>query len=289
MPGKLKILLFLKRQSLTLVLEDKKTANLELKDDVYSDLEIRNHGNFVKAVSDFFKSLGVKKTEAVLVFAKEVVFEKYVQTTDTNTEKIEKEFFSSVPFEDRLQAKKVIRDPKGIRMIAVNGDLIRTLVLALTPLGIKFGAILPATIYKISGEGNAIGVADAMMIMGDKKTMEAANFLEIKKKEAKNKNDEEESGDDQRDEDNKPRFNQKILLVIGVLLIVGAIGITLMAVGVVKNPFVKDSKVKKTPTKTEQITPAKLASPAAVSKNKAAGDSSKEATKEATNEAILVP
>lgn len=289
MSGKPKILLFLKRQSLILVLENKKIANLELKEDVYSDLEIRNHGNFVKAVSDFFRSLGVKKTEAVLVFAKEVVFEKYVETTDTNTEKIEKEFFSSVPFEDRLQAKKVIRDPKGIRMIAVNGDLIRTLVLALTPLGIKFGAILPATIFKISGEGNAIGVADALMIMGDKKTMEAANFLEIKKKEVKNKNEEEESGGDERDEENKPRFNQKILLVIGVTLIVGAIIITLMAVGVVKNPFVKDTKVKKTPAQTEQVPAAKLASPAGVLNNKIAGDLSKEATKEATNEAKLVP
>src|SRR3990167_6993611 len=103
MSSRVKILLFLKRQSLMLVMGDKKIANLDLKDDVYSDLEIKNHGNFVKAVSDFFKSLGVKKTEAVLVFAKEVVFEKYVQTTDTATDKIEKDFFSSVPFEDRLQ------------------------------------------------------------------------------------------------------------------------------------------------------------------------------------------
>lgn len=284
-----KILLFLKRQSLTVVMGDKKIVNLELSEDVYSDLEIRNHGNFVKAVADFFKKAGVKKTEAVLVFAKEVVFEKYVQTTDTNSEKFEKDFFSSVPIEDRLQAKKVIRDPKGVRLIAVNGDLIRTLVLALTPLGIKFGAILPATLYKISGEGNAIGVADALMIMGDKKTMEAVNFLEIKKKVAKTKNEEEELSDEEKDEDNKPRFNQKILLVIGVTLIVGAIIIMLMAVGVVKNPFAKDTKIKKIGNNSSLTSPAVLASPAPDSKNKEATDSSKEVTSEATNEAILVP
>lgn len=289
MSSRVKILLFLKRQSLTLVMEDKKIANIELTEDVYSDLEIRNHGNFVKAVSDFFKKTGVKKTEAVLVFAKEVVFEKYILTVDTNTEKIEKEFFSSVPIEDRLQAKKVIRDPKGVRMIAVNGDLIRTLVLALTPLGIKFAAILPATLYKISGEGNAIGVADALMIMGDKKMMEAANFLEIKKKVVKNKNEEEELNDDEKDEDNKPRFNQKILLVIGITLIAGAIIITLMAVGIVKNPFARDTNVKKTANENSQKSPAVLASPAPVTKNKEASGTSKEATREASGGAILVP
>ncbi len=284
-----KILLFLKRQSLTVVLGDKKIANLDIKEDFYADLEIKNHGNFAKAVADFFKSLGVKKTEAVLVFAKEVVFEKYVQTTDTNTEKIEKEFFSSVPFEDVLQVKKVIHDPKGVRMIAVNGDLIRTLMLALTPSGIKLTAILPATLYKISGEGNAIGVADAMIIMGDKKMMEVGNVLEVKKKEVKSKDSQEDFSDDEKDDGSKPRFNQKILLVIGVLLIVGALVITLMALGVIKNPFEKDTDAKKTGNISNPKTPAVLASPSPVIKNKEAIESSKEATTEATNEAILVP
>lgn len=270
-----KIILFLKRQSLIVVTQNGKLATCDLKDDVYLDLEILNHGNFVKVIADFFKKLGIKKTEAALVFAKEVIFEKYVATTDASTQNTEKDFFSSVPFEDRLLAKKVIHDPKGVRLIAVNGDLIRTIVLALTPLEIKFSTVLPATLYKISGDGNMVGVADAQMILGNKLLMEAGNFLELKKKDAKKPNDEMKMDDESADTDGKPRFNQKILLVLGVLLIVGALVIVLFGLGIIKNPFAKP-EAKKSTAKTQQV----AASPKTSPKNIAAEP--KEATTEAT-------
>lgn len=284
-----KILLFLKRQSLIVVTQNNKLATCDLKDDVYTDLEVINHGNFVKVISDFFKKLGIKKTEATLVFAKEVVFEKYIPTTDTNTESIEKGFFSSVPIEDRLLAKKVIHDPKGVRLIAVNGDLIRTIVLALTPLGIKFTTVLPATLYKISGDGNMVGVADAQVILGNKQLLVSGNFLELKKKAEKKTGDDLAPDDEIKDGEEKPRFNQKILLALGVLMIVGALSIVLFGLGLIKNPFAKP-EVKKTPEVTQEVVASPSISPQNIAPDLSEATSEASASgREGTNSANLTP
>lgn len=245
-----KILVLIKRQSIMVVDGSGKVHTIAIPQEIVRDLEIVNHGNFVKVISDFIKSINAVKVEAIVVFAKEVLFEKFVQGA-TVAPDIQEAFFSQVPIARKNLLKKSILFQNGVNLVCANGDFIRTLRLAFRTFQIKISAAVPASIYAISGGGNSISVADALAINGNKQLMEKGNLI-VAPLDIKNKDkDKEENDKEILPENTKSKLwhNQKVQLGLGVSLIAGAVIIILFGLGIVKNPL---SKPKPTPIATAQ-------------------------------------
>lgn len=238
-----KIVLFIKRQSMQVVDYHGKIYELKFPEEAVRDLEIVNHGNFVKLVGDFIRSLRISKVEAIVVFAKELIFEKFIENGVIGSKEAEEDFFSQVPFDKDRLLRKSIQEQRGVRLLGTNGDFIKTFRLAFKVFGIKIAAVVPATIYAISGGGNAIGVADALAISRSKLTYEAGNFIAGEASQKKKPKDGEESAEAaiMDDDDDKVKIwqNQKVLLVFGIAMIAGAVILIAYSLGIVKNPWAK--------------------------------------------------
>lgn len=292
-----KIVLFIKRQSMQIVDSSGKIYELKFPEEAVRDLEIVNHGNFVKLVGDFIKSLKISKVEAIVVFAKELLFEKFIENGVIGSKEAEEDFFSQVPFDKERLLRKSIQEQKGVRLVCTNGDFIKTFRLAFKVFGIKIAAVVPATIYAISGGGNAIGVADALAISRSKLTFETGNFISgeaSEKKKPKDKDETFEEAETDEDEDKvKIWQNQKVLLVLGIAMIAGAVILIAYSLGIVKNPFAK--AVLKAPVQVENSTNTgapqkniKNAQTKTESENKT-GEASASGVQEASSTPILVP
>lgn len=236
-----KIVLFIKRQSMQIVDSSGKIHELKFPEEVVQDLEIVNHGNFVKLIGDFIRSLRISKVEAIVVFAKELLFEKFIENGIIGSKETEGDFFSQVPFEKDRLLKKSIQEQKGVRLVCTNGDFIKTFRLAFKVFGIKISAAVPATIYAISGGGNAIGVADALAISRNKLTFETGNFIFGEVTQKKKPKDDDENVEEAEADEEKVKIwkNQKVLLAFGIMLIAGAVILIGFSLGIVKNPFAK--------------------------------------------------
>lgn len=246
-----KIVLFIKRQSMQIVDSSGKIHELKFPEEIVRELEIINHGNFVKLVGDFIRSLKISKVEAIVVFAKELLFEKFIENAVIGSKEAEESFFSQVPFEkDRLLSKS-IQEQKGVRLVCTNGDFIKTFRLAFKVFGIKISAVVPSTIYAISGGGNAIGVADALAISRSKLTFETGNFISGEASQKKKPKDEDENAEETAEDEDKVKIwkNQKVLLAFGIAMIAGAVILIGYSLGLVKNPWAK--AIVKVPVKVE--------------------------------------
>lgn len=288
-----KILILIKRQSILVVDSSGKVHTIAIPQEIVRDLEIVNHGNFVKVISDFIKSINAVKVEAIVVFAKEVTFEKFVQGA-TVAPDIQEAFFSQVPIAKKNLLKKSILFQNGVNLVCANGDFIRTLRLAFRAFQIKISFVVPATVFSTSGNGNNISVADALVISGNKQLLDKGNLISAPP-DSKDKNkDKEENDKELLPENNKNKLwqNQKFQLGLGVSLIAGAITIVIFGLGIIKNPF---SKPKPTPTPAVQsqlkASPVSKASPGfqAVDLGKEATNEASAGSKEASASPVLVP
>lgn len=288
-----KILIFLKRQSLLVVDGEGKIHTIQFPQEVVRDLEIVNHGNFVKLVSDLVKSIKAVKVEAIVIFAKEVIFEKLIDVSSGGSDELKESFFAQVPFDRESLLKKVIEEQKGVRLVCANGDFIKTLRLAFREFGIHITVAVPATIFAISASGNALSVADALAISRNKLALDKGNFL-VQEAQRKEKNEDSEKEDRElapEDIKNKPWRNQKVLLVFGIALIVGAVVIVAFGLGLVKNPFTK-VKPKASPSvqsKLQTSPSSKVSKNIQKAQSKEATGEASVSAKEASASPLLVP
>lgn len=288
-----KILIFIKRQSLMVVDSSGKVHTLAFPQEIVRDLEIVNHGNFVKIINDFIKTINAVKVEAIVVFAKEVIFEKFIQGLAEGGE-VQEAFFNQVPIERKNLLKKSISAQNGVKLVCANGDFIRTLKLALKVFQIKISIAVPATIFSISGGGNSISVADALVISGNKQLLDKGNLISAPVDLKDKKNDKEENDKELLPENTNTELwhNQKVQLALGVSLLLGAVIIIIFGLGIVKNPF---SKPKPTPTPAMQGQFRTNPSPKAssgfgkTSLEKEATNEASSSAKESSPSSVLVP
>lgn len=290
-----KIVLFIKRQSMQVVDYHGKIYELKFPEEAVRDLEIVNHGNFVKLVGDFIRSLKISKVEAIVVFAKELLFEKFIENGVIGSKEAEEDFFLQVPFDKDRLLRRSIQEQKGVRLVCTNGDFIKTFRLAFKVFGIKIAAVVPATIYTISGGGNAIGVADALAISRSKLTYEAGNFILNELSEKKKPKDDSESVEETAEDEDKVKIwkNQKVLLILGIILIAGAVILIAYSLGIVKNPWAKPIakapvQVPNSPNSGTSQKNIKNAKTKTESENKT-GEASASGVQEASSAPILVP
>lgn len=271
-----------------------KVHTLPFPQDIVRDLEIINHGNFVKLISDFIKSINAVKVEAIVVFAKEVMFEKFIQGAAIGADEQEA-FFNQVPIARKNLLKKSIPVQNGVNLVCANGDFIRTLRLAFKVFQIRISAAVPATIFSTSGGGNNISVADALAISSNKQLLDKGNLISVPP-DLKDKDKGKEEDDKEllpENAKNKIWHNQKFQLALGVSLIGGAVIIVLFGLGIVKNPL---SKPKPTPlpaVKQSQIkaSPVSKASSGSqlINPTKEGTSEASASSKEASASPVLVP
>lgn len=289
-----KIVIFVKRQSFMIVDSTGRIHTLPIAQEVVRDLEIVNHGNFVKLISDFIKSINAVKVEAIVVFAKEVIFEKFISDPTIGAEE-QDAFFNQVPISHKNLLKKTIVSQNGVNLVCANGDFIRTLKLAFKTFQIRISAVVPATIFSTSGGGNSISVSDALAISGNKQLLDRGNLISVPPPDLKSKEKDKDKLEDDKEllpENVKGKIwqNQKFQLALGVSLIVGALIIVLFGLGIVKNPFIKP-KPTPSPVIQNQTGAVGKASPNSQSskQEKQATGEATISSKEASASPVLVP
>ncbi|MCR4324325.1 MAG: hypothetical protein NUV69_01410 [Candidatus Curtissbacteria bacterium] len=216
-----RFIVYVRSNAIVLGVKGMSDQSLPLGADVVKNLDVLDPDKFAKLVGDFFGKYKLKGKKAVIVIGADLVFEKIIVSSADDLVAAEK-FFNEVPTDAKNISKKIIKEGKNVRLVAVNGGFFTPVVASLRSLGAESEVVLPATVLGLGNE--AVGAGDIGKITSNKMAMSSANFLD-RGKEEKPKKEEllkpVEAGN-KEGEIESLRKNQLVLLALGVILVLGA-------------------------------------------------------------------
>ncbi len=183
---------------------------------VVNSLEIINPQEFKNQVKAFVETNKFLPADLMLVLSADVLFEKDIQTQDPNIQNQEvQKFLDIVPFESI--STKLLPMREGVRVIAVNKNLINTLSSLLKELGFPIEGIVPYEMVEGAEGINSLNNEISKFIIKQFDSLKNASF-EIENEREPAPQAESHIGID-KSTGNKLRF-YAMLGILGVLLLI---------------------------------------------------------------------
>lgn len=234
--------------------------------DLISNLDVVNKEQFVNLIATFIQinkivgsSLAVILSDNV-IYVKDLVSPVQKPTLDQGLHKDEAQnFLENIPFEEVLA--KIIKTGNVGRIVAVNKDLVMTIVDTFVSKGSAIEAITPSFMYGQSADfTQGLNLDNVRVILGNTETLRLGNLLTDQEKIIPSQNLESElknpPSDAKSDLDNgvkKPQnFRQYIFIGVLVTLLV-IFAVVYLNLGVSQTPPVK--KVKNSASTINTTTP----------------------------------
>lgn len=208
--------------------------------DIFSDLEIRDQEKFSSLIEIFISSYKLSAASYILILSPWMVFEKDIVADAQQAaglvdsvlvENIQR-FLSLVPFEN--VASRVFPTPQGIRVVAINEDIVKNVVDPFSRIGSDVVAVVPYfALSGLSSETNGFPLEYALSSLGEFESLKQFNIASapvIKPKQ------EISNVTDQDSKEPQKKSNRRLIFLIGTFVIlIGILAVVYLTLGTPQN------------------------------------------------------
>lgn len=264
-----KYTVYLKKQGFDLIDNDDKILSLIFSEKALEEGKIESKDIFEEEIKNFVGENKLKKEEAIIILAEDIVLEKIVNTEDrgADADKEEENFFKNVPISKADLIQKTIAVEKENILLAIDKSYYTAVKKAFEEEDIKIINILPQNPFFHPEKNKTVDPALLSVIYNNDeliKKVDLLSFSVVTEERDENEKEEEKEEDKKEVEEKEETKEDKKSgsLVLGIFLIVLIIALTI-GVGsylFINKPWVKESP---TPTATMEPTAEETATPAA--------------------------
>lgn len=221
--------------------------------DLVKHAEIVDRSKFFKSLSQFFAQLNLKKGNGVVILAPELVFASEIAAAKDGQSAIDK-FLSLVPISKHNRATIIHKTKTTLGVYAANQALYQLVIDVSKEHRIAIFSVVPVTAFT---HASLDGKMNIQKLAGEKKIIEAFNFLQSKQPDAPKAPAKDELVVEV--ETQKNMAAQYALLGLSLFLLAAAVGYLLLWSETIPNPWFKTvapTQVNLTPSPTAVVVPS---------------------------------
>lgn len=245
--------------------EGEKDEEVDFPSSAVHKNEVADKEKFEDLLITFLAKADLKKQKAIIVLAKETLYETLLPSDLQDIEETAKKFFADVPVENKKLSKNIYQFDKEVRLIGVNKSIFSEVRRVFEKVGWDVTAVVPGTLFKGVGDSENLSADNIKTILRDDNTIANGNLLSDMKEE---KEEPVEAGKTEEKEEpvvekaSNGSGKRKILFILGGIFVLLGLVLAGITVGVIKDPSrIQSLLVKATPTPTPTPTIAATPTP----------------------------
>lgn len=177
--------------------EEKET--LDFPQSIVKKQEILDFEKFEIHIEEFLARNSMKKQNAIMVLASDVIFETALPKEKEDDEKAEEEkLIKKVPGKEEQVVIKKLKDDEKVYLVAANKDYYQSVKYTFEKYGWKIDLVVSSTMFDGFEKEKPLEYSDVRQIVENKEALEVGNFLsekdEISKTRMEKASEKKESG-----------------------------------------------------------------------------------------------